>query len=125
MVQARASSQPPPRAKPLTAAMTGLPQFSMRENTAWPRVAQTPAASTASESGEFVDVGTGNEGFFAFAGEDGNAHIVVIAHGLEGAAEFLHGGGIECVEHLGTRNGDECDLIFLFVTQVFKCGTWT
>jgi len=29
-VQASASSQPPPRAKPLMQAITGLPQFSIR-----------------------------------------------------------------------------------------------
>src|SRR5262245_9000394 len=32
-----ASSQPPPRAKPLTAATTGLPSFSMRSRTPCPR----------------------------------------------------------------------------------------
>src|SRR5438128_266311 len=35
-VQAMAVSQPPPSAKPLTAAITGLPRFSIRLRTAWP-----------------------------------------------------------------------------------------
>ncbi len=36
--QAMASSQPPPSAKPLTAAITGLPRSSMRSSTFWPRI---------------------------------------------------------------------------------------
>ena len=37
MVQAIAVSQPPPSAKPLTAATTGLPRFSMRSSTPCPK----------------------------------------------------------------------------------------
>ena len=37
MVHAIAVSQPPPSAKPLTAAITGLPRFSMRSSTSWPK----------------------------------------------------------------------------------------
>ena len=37
MVQAIASSQPPPSAKPLMQAITGLPRFSMASTMAWPR----------------------------------------------------------------------------------------
>ena len=36
--QAMASSQPPPSAKPFTAAITGLPRRSMRSSTRWPRI---------------------------------------------------------------------------------------
>ena len=36
--QARASSQPPPRAKPLIAATTGLPSRSIRSSTRCPRI---------------------------------------------------------------------------------------
>jgi hypothetical protein len=41
-------------------------------------------------------------------------------HGVEGLGELLHGGGVERVEHLGTRDGEEGDLITLFEMQVFK-----
>src|SRR3984957_2130152 len=37
MVHAIAVSQPPPSAKPLTAAITGLPRVSMRSSTPWPK----------------------------------------------------------------------------------------
>ncbi len=36
MVQAMAISQPPPSAKPLMQAITGLPRFSIRLSTCWP-----------------------------------------------------------------------------------------
>src|SRR4051812_35721911 len=39
IVQAIASSQPPPSAYPLIAAITGLPMCSTRSSTCWPRIA--------------------------------------------------------------------------------------
>ena len=48
IVQAIASSQPPPRAKPLTAAMTGLPRFSMTLVRRWPcRVLSSASAGVS------------------------------------------------------------------------------
>jgi hypothetical protein len=46
-VHAIASSQPPPRQKPLIAAITGLPMFSIRSNTCC-RAARAPCPASAS-----------------------------------------------------------------------------
>ena len=45
MVHAIAVSQPPPSAKPLTAAITGLPRFSMRSSTSCPKRLDSSASS--------------------------------------------------------------------------------
>ena len=47
MSQLIASSQPPPRAKPLTAAMVGISSFSMRRNRALPRWPHLRPAATS------------------------------------------------------------------------------
>src|SRR6266446_3499568 len=47
-VHAIAVSQPPPSAKPLTAAITGLPRFSMRSRTLWPKRLARAASKAAS-----------------------------------------------------------------------------
>ena len=47
MSHARATSQPPPRAKPLMAAITGTPRASMASHMPWPRAANSRAASTS------------------------------------------------------------------------------
>ena len=68
-VQAIASSQPPPSAKPLMAAMTGLPMFSIRSKTCWPRSAcSLPCAGRLHR--QLVDVGAGDERLLAGAGDD-------------------------------------------------------
>ena len=52
IVHAIASSQPPPSANPLMAAMTGFPIRSMRSNTCWPRdaCARAPAGVMTASS---------------------------------------------------------------------------
>jgi hypothetical protein len=51
IVHAIASSQPPPRAKPLTAAITGFPSRSIRSNSAWPcRACSRPATGVCTAS---------------------------------------------------------------------------
>ena len=45
MVQAIAVSQPPPRAKPLIAAITGFPRFSIRFRTACPKLLDLSAST--------------------------------------------------------------------------------
>ena len=64
-----ASSQPPPRQKPLTAAITGLPQRSNRRKTAWPVRVPAPALQRRL-AGQLADVRSGHERLGAGAGED-------------------------------------------------------
>ena len=80
MVQAIASSQPPPSAKPLIAAITGLPSLfdGIEDQLAAPRVR---LAFDRRQRRQFVDVGAGDERLLARPGEDDRAHAVV---GLEG-----------------------------------------
>ena len=67
-VHASASSQPPPRQKPLITAMTGLPAAAMRSKTAWPRCASV-AAGDGGGARQLVDVGAGDERLVAGAGQ--------------------------------------------------------
>src|SRR3982074_2577172 len=54
MVQAIAVSQPPPRAKPFTAAITGLPRFSMRSSTVWPWRANSLASTAVTRASSAI-----------------------------------------------------------------------
>ena len=87
-MQAIAVSQPPPSAKPLTAAITGLPRFSMRFRTPVRNVLDL-SASTARDLGEFADVGAGDERLVACSGQDHAAHVGVIPRVLEGRSQVL------------------------------------
>ena len=59
--QARASSQPPPRAKPLTAAITGLSRSSRLRNVFWPS-REKCRGLVLGLAGHLGDVGPGDEG---------------------------------------------------------------
>ena len=75
-VHAIASSQPPPSANPLMAAITGLPRCSIRSKTCWPRRAcSLPSPASARE---LVDVGAGDERLVARAGHDHGADRRVV-----------------------------------------------
>jgi hypothetical protein len=69
---------------------------------------------------KIIDVGAGDERFLAIAGEDRDPHLNVIADGLKGTSELLHGLDVERVEYLRAGNGYECNLISFFVPKVFK-----
>ena len=83
MVQAIAVSQPPPSAKPLTAAITGLPRFSMRSSTVLPEAAGRLGVDRRGVR-ELADVGAGDERLVAGARQDDAAHGGVVARVLEG-----------------------------------------
>ena len=71
-VQAIASSQPPPSAKPLMAAMTGLPRCSIDVEHVLPGE-RVLAAAVGRLHGQLVDVGAGDERLLAGAGQDDRA----------------------------------------------------
>jgi len=76
MVQASASSQPPPSAKPLIAAIEGFPKVSSLLSTV-ARSARSPAIDRSALR-EFVDIRAGDKGFFAGAGEDHDADGIIL-----------------------------------------------
>ena len=87
-MHAIASSQPPPSANPLTAAMTGLPSRSMPSNNAWP-APRVLAAADRRLHGQFLDVGAGDERLLARAGQHDRAHAGVVARRVDGRVEFV------------------------------------
>ena len=99
IVQAIASSQPPPKAKPLTAAMTGLPRFSMSCGEALP-VSRLVLGLGRGVVGHFADVRAGGERLVAGAGQDHAAHRGIVTGILEDLAQLRDGGLVEGVEHL-------------------------
>ncbi len=107
-VQAMASSQPPPSAKPLTAAMTGLPRCSMRSNTRWPSSACALAASGVSVASS-CDVRAGHERLVAGSGQDDGPHRRVGLQAAHRVAQFGQRGRVERVEHLRPVDRDGGD----------------
>ena len=75
--QASASSQPPPSAKPLTAAITGTRALSIVAERRPARRPRTPAPPSAIELGHRRDVGAGDERAVARAGQDRAADVGV------------------------------------------------
>src|SRR5437016_7614624 len=90
MVQAIAVSQPPPSAKPFTAAITGLPRFSIRLRTACPK-AEDLSASTGRDMRELADVRSRDERFVARTGENDAVHRGVISRILESRPQISPG----------------------------------
>src|SRR6185437_7244255 len=82
MWQAMASSHPPPNAKPLTAAITGLGQDSMRENAACP-------------------VRAGHERLGASAGDEHARHVVAALHERHRLIQLGDGLVVERIELVG------------------------
>jgi hypothetical protein len=102
-----ASSQPPPRAKPLTAAITGL---RMRAD-GFPVAGDVVALVDVGKGvfGHGADVGAGGKGLFA-AGDDHAADGLVGIKGLERCAQLVHELVVERVELLGAVQRDDADL---------------
>ena len=100
MVQAMAISHPPPSAKPLMQAITGLPKLSIRSSTDCPRCVYS-LPETASCFDEFANVGASNEGLLTRSGQDGDTDSGVVLDLSESGAQLFHGRHVECVEHLG------------------------
>ena len=76
MSHASASSQPPPRAKPLTAAIVGLGIVSSSVAVSCPRSPQACACSM-SIAGHGLDVGAGDERPLAGSGQHDDANVGV------------------------------------------------
>ena len=125
MVQAIAVSQPPPSAKPLMAAITGLPRFSMRSRTSCPKRLDC-SASNAVDMRELADVGAGDERLVAGAGQDDAAHCGVVPRILEGGPQILPGRRIQGVEHLGPIDRHIGDRALLLVQDIRErqCCRW-
>ena len=100
-----ASSQPPPSAKPATAAITGLRACGD---------AMPVRGEIAEESvGEglvrhLLDVGAGRKCFFR-AGDDHAADVAVGLETVDGVSEFAHQRAVERVERLRAVEPDEPD----------------
>ena len=99
-MHAIAVSQPPPSAKPLMAAITGLPRFSMRSSTSCPNRLDC-SASNAGGLCELADVGAGDEGLVARSCQDDTAHVGVVPRILKGGSQVFPRRRIQCIEHLG------------------------
>jgi hypothetical protein len=93
IVQAMAVSQPPPSAKPLIAAITGLPRFSTRLRTACPKLLDS-SPFDGGEPGHLVDVGTGNECLVPRPRQDDTSHLVIVPRGFESSSQILPRFGI-------------------------------
>ena len=105
---ARAISQPPPRAKPLTAATTGVPRPSIRFATRWPRSANA-RASRAVGRAHVADVGPGAERLLAGTGEHHRAERRVGVHLAQHALQVVEHLGRERVERLRPVEGEDRD----------------
>ena len=107
-VHAIASSQPPPSAKPLIAAMTGLPRFSIRSKHVL--AAQRVLASAGRRlHRQLVDVGAGDERLLARAGDDHDAHAVVVLQRRASRGAARRASRVQRVEDLRTVDGDDGD----------------
>ena len=117
MVHAIAVSQPPPSAKPLTAAITGLPRFSMRSSTCLPEAAGLLCFERG-DVRELADVGAGDERLVAGAGQDDAAHRGVVPRILEGGPQFRPCRRVEGVEHLRPIDRHVGDRALLLVQDI-------
>jgi hypothetical protein len=68
---------------------------------------------------QLVDVRARDKGFLPCPGQDGHAHFCVIFDLCEHIAQLAHGLHVQCVEHLGTINGDVGDGVFLLDLKIF------
>ena len=101
-----ASSQPPPSAKPATAAMIGLRAV----DGAIP-VAREVAGEHVREGfvGHLLDVGAGRERLLG-AGDDHATDVCIGLEGVDRRGQFLLERGIERVERLRPVEADDADL---------------
>ena len=100
--QASASSQPPPSAKPLTAAITGIAQRLHQRRRRGGRARRSARASPASSVGHRLDVGAGDERLVARAGQDRAADAGVAARApSKRRGQRVERLAVERVERLG------------------------
>ncbi|MFN8539693.1 MAG: hypothetical protein U0232_19705 [Thermomicrobiales bacterium] len=103
--QVIASSLPPPRQKPLTAAIRGFLSLRMRSHCPKRMLTHVDRA----RAGHLPDVGPGGEGAVV-AGEHDRADLVVVVEGFQGVGQFVHQFAAERVERLGAVEADEGDV---------------
>ena len=71
---------------------------------------------------QLADVGAGDEGLLARAGEDDDANVGIVLGRGEGLLDLLHGGHVQRVEHLGPVDGDVGDVVLRFGFNVLEVG---
>ena len=105
MSHCKASSQPPPSAKPATAAITGL-----RASRDAVPVRREIVEEDVGERlvRHFLDVGARGEGLVR-AGDDDAADIAVGLEAIDGVGKFAHQRGVERVERLRPIEPDQAD----------------
>lgn len=106
-------SQPPPSAKPLTAAITGMGKVSSLRNTSLPFL---PKASPSAlvRGAHLADIGAGHKALFTRSGEDEATDGFLIDR-VEGLIQLIQHGAVQRIEGLGTVDGDNTDLAFHFI----------
>ena len=103
----------------MIAAITGLPRFLDEIEHALPESAG-PFGVDRGRMREFADVGAGDEGLVACAGEDDAAHCGVVSRIFEGGAKVRPCWRIERVEHLWTVERHIGNTALLVVQHVLE-----
>ena len=99
---------PPPSAKPLTAAIVGLPRFSTAPRLACSRRGQLLGPPRRQQAGKFLDVETGAKRSLTVAGDDGHLHFRVVGQPRKARRQFLHHLRVQHVQRrVGQRNDGE------------------
>ena len=109
-------SQPPPKARPLTAAITGFLNASSRAVIAWPRrtKSRTARSRQANAAGKFVDVGAGGKRAFAGAGQHHDARAGVDLDRVQRRHQAVDQLVVERVELVGPVERDQRDPVIDF-----------
>ncbi len=105
-----ASSHPPPRAKPLTAATTGLPHCSSRRIMRWPaQRARLPVGGAL--AADLSDVGAGDERLGAGTGEEHAADGALALDPAGRVVQLRDDRGVERVELVRPVDRDRGDAV--------------
>ena len=113
---------PPPNAKPLMAAITGLADSSMRRITRLSARRGLPAA-VRGLPGQLVDIGSGNEGLVPRPGNDHALYRLIRLQFLENRIELAYGLGVQRVELLGTIDSNDENPRAVLCQQVLETHT--
>ena len=104
MSQDIASSHPPPRAKPLTAAIVGFSNASISSKSALHLAVERRCAGCILQLG---DVRSGDESLLAGAGDGDDTDLVVVAQHRQRGAEVCQHLPAQRVAHLGPADGED------------------
>ena len=108
MSQAIASSQPPPRANPLTAAIVGFGNASISSKSPLHRGVEAGVQVVVAQ---LADVGAGDERLVAGAGERDEPDVVALAQLRERVAQLGQHLPAERVAHLGPVDRDDGEAV--------------